>query len=277
MTFNMPTSGNGWRLASSIIQLGHEVAAAHPDFTCLGTLGDASHVSEGTGSDHNPFIKDPTTGIGIVRAIDIGGPDAELKQLRQYLWNMYAAQDNRVYEFGYMKGCSDNLINNWGLPFGVHVDTGDAGHLHISVTQRNGNTPSASGYVAAIDDMRSWGISAGTVTPSGGGTPVATSYPAQGFSYPFHSPDHFGDIKGDKHSHGGDPRYDSPAIVSDIKAIQQRLNQIGLGSLAIDGQFGPNTINAATAFQHKYRASGTTLWGQLWADDCATLFGALHK
>lgn len=278
MAFNYASSGAGWRLAGSLIQLATEVAAAHHDFTCLGTIGDAAHRAEGSASDHNPFIKDPATGVGIVRAIDIGGPDAELKQLRQLLWNRYAAQDSRVYEFGYMKGCSDNLINNWGLPFRTHVDTGDAGHLHVSVTQKNGNSPSSAGYVAAIDSHASWGISSATVTPSGGGsTPVATSYPAARFTYPFSPPNHFGDINGNNQSHGGDPRFDSPVVINDIKLIQMRLNQIGLGALAVDGKFGPSTINAATAFQRKYRANGTTLWGQLWGDDCSTLFGVLHK
>lgn len=277
MAFNYASSGNGWRLAGSLIELATEVAAAHPDFTCLGTLGDASHVTEGTASDHNPFIKDPTTGIGIVRAIDIAGPDAELRQLQSYLWSKYAAEFAPLYEFGYIKGTSNNLINGWGLPLSTHVDTGDAGHLHVSVTQQNGNAPSAAGYVAAIDSHINWGISAATVTPAGGGTPVSSTYPAVGFIYPFANPNHFGDIKGPATDHGGDPRYDSPAIINDIKAIQMRLNQIGMGALAIDGQFGQNTINAATAFQRKYRPNGTTDWGQLWGDDCATLFGVLAK
>jgi hypothetical protein len=145
MAFNMPTSGSGWRLAGCLTQLDHEIAAAHPDFTCLGTLGNAVHMAEGTTSDHNPFVPDPASGLGIGRAIDIGGPDAGLRQLRQQIWSLYAAQDDRVFHFGYAKGCADNLINNWGLPFRTHVDSGDAGHLHISVTQVNGNHPSAGG------------------------------------------------------------------------------------------------------------------------------------
>lgn len=165
MAFNMTTSGAGWRLCNSLITFGHEVAAAYPALTCLGTVGDAAHQSEGTASDHNPFVKDPHTGVGIVRAIDIGGPDDQLKALRQKLWVMYADSDSRLFEFGYAKGCSDNLINNWGLPFATHVDDGDAGHLHLSVTRVG-----AAGYAPAIDSTASWGI--GGATFSGGGTQI---------------------------------------------------------------------------------------------------------
>lgn len=165
----MATSGPGWRLAASLVTLGNEIRATRPNLTCLGTLGNLAHQLEGTASDHNPFVKD-AKGVGVVRAIDIGGPDADLRALRQHLWVLYAQQDPRVYRFGYMKGCSDNLINNWGLPFGVHIDTGDAGHLHISVTQVNGNNPSAAGYVSAIDSTASWGLSSATF--SGGGTTI---------------------------------------------------------------------------------------------------------
>lgn len=277
MTFSMATSGEGWYLARSVVQLGEEIRAAHPDFTCLGTIGDQSHVAEGTASDHNPFIINPANGLGVVRAIDIGGPDAELKQLRQYLWGLYAAEDDRLYEFGYVKGTADNLINNWGQPFSTHVDTGDAGHLHISVTQKDGNHPSAGGYVAAIDDPRTWGITPEIVTPAGGSNPVALNYPAETFSYPFHGSDHFGDINGPDSDHGGNPKFDPIGVIADIKQIQARLNQIGFGPLFVDGEFGPKTIAAASAFQHKYRPTSTTLWGQLWGDDCATLFSSLPK
>lgn len=277
MTFIMPTGGAGWRLAESLITLGHEISAAHPDFTCLGTLGNASHAAEGVQSDHNPFIKDPTSGLGIVRAIDIGGPDAELKQLRQHLWERYAAQDTRLYRFGYVKGTSDNLINSWGLPFSTHVDLGDASHVHISVTQKDGNHPSAAGYVSDIDRTDPWGVTPNVVTPPGGHNPASATYPAMGFLYPFTGQHHFGDINGPATSHGGDRRFDTVGIVADVKQIQARLNQIGCGPIVVDGLFGPATIAAVTKFQRKYRPTGTTLWGQLWADDCRTLFGALAK
>jgi hypothetical protein len=288
MAFNLPTSGAGWRLAGCLVQLGHEIEAAHSDFSCLGTLGNAAHAAQGTGPDHNPFIKDPHTGVGVVRAIDIGGPDNELKQLRQHLWSLYAQQDDRVYRFGYMKGCTDNLINNWGLPFGTHIDTGDAGHLHISVTQANGNNPTAAGYVAALDDTRGWGVASG-VAPLSPGAPADGSAPHTGVAWPgpqlhFGPHDFFGNINGPQESHGGA----FPAEKPFVTMIQQRLIALGFvtgvtagdinndwadGIFDIEGnhsQTGPTT-DAVIAFQ-RARMPGTKFFGQIWSDDWAALF-----
>jgi hypothetical protein len=160
--------GPGWRLAKSLVTLAAEITVKYPQATCLGTIGDPTHQSEGIASDHNPFVTGPD-GAGIVRAIDIGGPNSMLVELRQFLWAKYAAQDPRVFYYGYMKGCGDNLINNWGLPFGTHVDTGDAGHLHISVTRANATSTGHAAYVAAIDSTASWGLaSSGGTTPTPG-------------------------------------------------------------------------------------------------------------
>lgn len=285
-------TGPGWRLAGSLIQLATEIHAADPAFTCLGTIGNAEHAAQGTASDHNPFIVGPD-GLGIVRAIDIGGTDAQLRELRKILWNAYAETDNRLYEFGYIKGCSDNLINDWGLPFGTHIDTGDAGHLHISVTQRDGNNPSAAGYVAAIDDRRTWNIGAGVITGQGGGTPVPAPAPVpagpklhQGAAWPgpglsFGPGDYFGPIDGPARSHGGYYPNEQPYI----QILQQRLIVCGfvaghsnpydgwadgIYDIKGGGLNGP-TSQAVTAFQHAHMP-GTEFYGQCWSDDWHTLF-----
>lgn len=171
----MVTSGAGWRLAGSLIQLGHEIAAVFPQATCLGTLGDAAHRSEGGASDHNPIVTHG--GLGIVRAIDIGGPDSMLKEIRQRVWTLYAEEDPRLWMYGYSKGCSDNLVNNFGLPFKTHIDTGDAGHLHVSVTQSH--YPSIpSGYLPAIDSTAPWGISGAVFSGGGSLLPVESDVDA---------------------------------------------------------------------------------------------------
>lgn len=292
MAFNYASSGSGWRLAGSLIQLATEVAAAHPGFTCLGTIGDADHVGEGTASDHNPFIKDPTTGLGIVRAIDIGGPDAQLQQLQSYLWGLYAAKFAPLWEFGYVKGTSNNQINNWGLPFGHHEDDGDASHLHVSVTQANGNAPSAAGYVAAIDSRQSWGISS-AVAPTGGGTiiPTATGNPIHGMAVPpliaAGSGQYLGPIHGPAASHGG--YYSLIKAGPDERPIIKLWQEFLIWDNDVAGVTNPAsswadgvydewadptnkaTSNATAAFQAKHRPGAlTTLPGQVWSDDWAT-------
>lgn len=263
MAFNFAASGAGWRLAGSLIELANEISAAHPHLTCLGTLGDAAHVNEGTSSDHNPFIKDPHTGLGIVRAIDIGGPDAELVALEQHIFALYAAKFVPLWEYGYGLGTSKNLINNWGLPLRTHVQTGDAGHLHISVTQANGNSPSASGYVAAIDDRRSWGVAAISAPPAPAPpapSPAHVALPPWPAFIPTNQ--YFGLITGPAASHGG--HY--PNEVPYVKAIQNKLNLTGFGPIAVDGNFGPATAAAVTKFQHAHMP-GTKFYGQVWTDD----------
>lgn len=156
MTFNMTTSGAGWRLATSLIALGHEIEGTYPTATCLGTIGDQSHQSEGVHSDHNPFIKDPKTGLGIVRAIDIGGPLDVQAAISSRIYVLMKARDPRVYVYGYMH--SDNQGTLWPAGTGWSIQPGDVGHLHISVTQTNGRNPTPAGYVSAIDSNAPWGI-----------------------------------------------------------------------------------------------------------------------
>lgn len=148
--------GKTWYLAKSLQALHAEIRAAFPDVYCLGTLGNSAHAAEAAYSDHNPIVRNG--GLGVVRAIDFGGPDATLKHIRAHIWALFNARDARLWHYGYGKGCSDNQINNWPpAGAGSHTDTGDAGHLHVSVTQLT--YPSqASGYVAAIDSVAPWGF-----------------------------------------------------------------------------------------------------------------------
>lgn len=156
--------GESWRLAYSLVTLANEVAQAYPDAICLGTIGDAAHQAQDTESDHNPFIRDPNTGIGIVRAIDIAGPAATQQALFDHLQAMYEAQDPRLYMYGYLH--KDNVITSWPPATGTHIDVGDVGHLHVSVTQVDGYAPSSAGYLSAIDSTAPWGIGGFTLDHS---------------------------------------------------------------------------------------------------------------
>jgi peptidoglycan hydrolase-like protein with peptidoglycan-binding domain len=61
-----------WRLAKSLERLRTQVNEAYPNRSKVsdGTIGDARHQASAS-SDHNPHIRDPATGIGVVTAIDL--------------------------------------------------------------------------------------------------------------------------------------------------------------------------------------------------------------
>lgn len=149
--------GAGIILAPCLQTLCAEIAQHYPDAVNLGEIGNAAHVTEGYGSDHNPFIVH--NGKRYVRAIDIGGPDSIQAALFDFIQARYQAHDSRVWPYGYVH--RNGVITTW-FGTGTHPDAGDEGHLHISVTQANGNHPSPTGWVSALDRTDGWGL----VTPT---------------------------------------------------------------------------------------------------------------
>lgn len=146
--------GNNTILAPCLAALCAEIAVKYPDAVNLGEIGDASHRTEGYGSDHNPFIAH--AGKRYVRAIDIGGPDSIQSALFAFIMERYVQQDSRVFPYGYVH--RNNVITTWFGHGSTHTDPGDVGHLHISVTQKDGYNPRPSGWVAALDSTAPWGL-----------------------------------------------------------------------------------------------------------------------
>lgn len=159
MTYSYTVSyGKDVRIAPALEQLLYEISI-HPEYkhlTNLGEIGDARHKGQGFDSDHNPFVVH--NGVGIIRAADFGGPYELLMQLRAELFKVYRRKDPRIWPYGYLKG-PDSNITDWPPGTGWHRNTGDEGHLHVSLNQRNGWAPSRNGWVPALGSSVGWGLS----------------------------------------------------------------------------------------------------------------------
>jgi hypothetical protein len=147
-----------WRLADSLIVLRREVDAAFPHRSKAsdGTIGDASHVAEGTASDHNPWVHDPA-GVGVVRAFDITSaglkaPGITADDIAEKFRLLGLHGDDRLTGGGY-------VIFNRRIASGVadwkwrtyHGSSPHTEHIHLSVSRHQ------SGY----DAKESWGLASG--------------------------------------------------------------------------------------------------------------------
>ena len=117
------------------------------------------------------------------------------------------------------------------------------------------------------------------VTPTPQSPPAVPTKPniPENFPLPYPLPygHYFGNIDGDERSHGGYYVSERPWI----KSIQEALAILGftpngpadLTNGWCDGLFEQPTIDAAAAFQRKFRPNGTEFWGQIWDDDLETM------
>ena len=168
------TGGGGYRLAPALLTLLQQLERAYPGTGWLnspqtGTIGDAAHFSEGSASDHNPWLANTVRALdiaanvsgvaGIVTVTD--APDCEA--LFGMVNQMYAAKDPRVYPNGY--AIYNRRITSWDNPGGFHAQQGDPHlyHLHISVSQN------PDGY----NSTAPWPL------PGSGGTPIGDDLSAQ--------------------------------------------------------------------------------------------------
>lgn len=121
-----------------------------------GTIGDASHFSQGSASDHNPWVI--VSGVGVVRARDIDRDGIDAAWLAEYLRTLGSAADPRLVNGGYV--IYNNRItapnfSTWRVYTGSDPHTS---HIHVSFSRDQ----------VGFDSSAAWGISSaqtGTVTP----------------------------------------------------------------------------------------------------------------
>lgn len=225
-----------------------------PGMTIYG-VGDDDHRLRV--SDHNeddtPGSKSAQTDADTVpehRAIDaMHSAGFTLSEARALVAKMVddAASKRRLYYIIHGKTIWSRS-NNWvGVPYdGEAHDT----HVHFS------------GWADDDENASSWPV---VFAPSGSG-PTPPRLHRQWPTY-MRTGHYFGSIQGPPRSHGGYYERDQP----DIAAIQSRLKTMGFYKDKVDGIFGPKTISAVAAWQHRFWPA-TNRYGEVWKDGWVNLF-----
>lgn len=124
-----------WRLAKSIALLQDMVNHEWPARSKVsdGTIGDARHISEGSASDHNPWVT--VGGIGVVRAFDITCDGIPHNDVAEWIRHLGANGDRRLANGGYVihERKIASAIQQWvWRPYpGSDPHTS---HIHVSVS-----------------------------------------------------------------------------------------------------------------------------------------------
>lgn len=142
-----------WRLARSIATLRDEVNHRWPtrDHRSDGTIGDARHAANGSGSDHNPWIVDDDDGKGVVRALDVDVDGINAAAFAEHIRQLGLRGDVRLRDHGYVifNGRIASAVGGWRWRIytgaSPHTD-----HVHVSVSRAD----------AGYDSTASWGIDA---------------------------------------------------------------------------------------------------------------------
>ncbi|HKY57649.1 MAG TPA: hypothetical protein VJL80_06400 [Aeromicrobium sp.] len=142
-----------WRLAKSLDKLRAEVNDLFPGRSKVsdGTIGDAAHATRT--SDHNPWVKDGTTGI--VTAIDIT-EDAErgIPEIADFIVSTLVERRDPRVKYIIHEGRIWRSYDKPGIPAWTSAPyTGTNGHfkhVHVSVQPEK----------VRYDSLDSWGLEA---------------------------------------------------------------------------------------------------------------------
>lgn len=138
-----------WRNCAASLTLIAEINARWPnrDKTSDGTIGDASHRSRSSASDHNPWIQD-NKGVGVVRARDIDKDGINAAWLAEHLRKLGSKGDHRLFPGGYVifnRRISSPDFSGWRTYVGTNPHEK---HVHVSFTTDE----------AGFDSTAPWGI-----------------------------------------------------------------------------------------------------------------------
>lgn len=120
-----------WRVAKCLLVLGDQWKAAHPGCASPGYIGDAEHASRV--SDHNPWVDDPNSDMGVVTAGDFYHQPELGADAYALADTLFAEKDPRVkYVISRRKIWSLARDREGWRPYnGANPHTG---HTHVSCT-----------------------------------------------------------------------------------------------------------------------------------------------
>lgn len=126
-----------WRAAKSLVKLRDQINAAYPsrDKSSDGMIGDVTHQSQGSASDHNP------NSDGVVTAIDITHDPANGVDIDKLSDILVASRDPRIKYI-----IANGLIAGPGSNWQWQQSSGHYSHIHISVNAKS------------YDDESKWNI-----------------------------------------------------------------------------------------------------------------------
>ena len=135
-----------WRNCRASVALINEINALWPnrDRSSDGSIGDAAHATRQ--SDHNPWVV--VDGIGVVRARDIDKDGIPAADIAEYLRQLGARRDPRLYPNGYVifnRRITSPDFGSWRTYTGSNPHTS---HIHVSFST------SKSGF----DSDAPWGL-----------------------------------------------------------------------------------------------------------------------
>lgn len=211
------------RLADCLVTLRNQINDHWPkrDHGSDGTIGDAAHLAEGTGSDHCPWLDNT------VRAIDVDVDGINAAWLAESLRKTGAAGDHRLTGGGYVIYNHKITTSDFSAWADYHGGDPHTSHVHVSVTRNPKGFEDASPW-AFLDHTP-----APIPQPRHPGPVRPTGHDATGHGVSFRA--HLGDQG---------PR---------VEELQHELNDFApaYSHLVEDGIYGPATSDVVEEFSHR--------------------------
>lgn len=232
----------GSHLAGSLVRLSADFNAHWPaaDHTSSGFIGDARHVAEGSGSDHNPWLNH------CVRAGDFDKDGINADWFAESIRQLGAAGDRRLNPDGYViwNGRWAGTVTGWAWRPYTGADN-HSGHVHVSVGR------DVAGYE---DGATPWAFLVGPEPAPPVHPPAPAPAPAPG-NDDVHHTGH--DATGEGDSFRAELGDSGPRVAH----MQQELHDFApayAGNLPVTGFYGHQTEAVVDEFDHRAAEERTT-------------------